>query len=209
VQLTDRLFRTDEWRTVPNAITAVRLLLLPVFVVLIVGQHYWSSMVVIAIVFVTDFLDGFIARRTGTTSELGKWLDPVADRLTVIVVVLAFALGGLVHWLTFVLLLLPDVLLTSYALVVLRGASFPVSWIGKVRTALIFVGLLLLLVGYAFVSQWRGTDQAGLDQAGQTMVVISAAVLYLGLVGHWIAAVVYARALVRQHRGLREQRRTA
>ena len=95
MQLVDRLFRTDEWRTIPNAITAVRLLLLPVFVVLVVGAHYWSSLVVIAVVFATDFLDGFVARRTGAVSELGKWLDPVADRLTVIAVVAAFALGGL------------------------------------------------------------------------------------------------------------------
>ena len=51
--LVDKLFRQDEWRTVPNAISAARLLLLPVFLVLIVDQHYWSAMVVIAVVFVT------------------------------------------------------------------------------------------------------------------------------------------------------------
>jgi cardiolipin synthase len=199
VQLVDRLFRTDEWRTVPNAITALRLLLLPVFVVLIVGERYWWSMVVIAVVFLTDFVDGFVARRTGTTSELGAWLDPVADRLTVIVVVLAFWLGGLLSWPVFVLILLPDVVLSLVALIAFGGVSFPVTWVGKVRTALIFVGLLMLLVGVAVVDQWRGT-QDDLERVGQLLVVVSSVVLLLGLVGHWVAAVLYGRDLARRWR---------
>ena len=199
MQLVDRLFRTDEWRTVPNAITAVRLLLLPVFVVFIVGERYWWSMAVIAVVFLTDFVDGFVARRTHTTSELGAWLDPVADRLTVIVVVLAFWLGGLLSLPVFLLILLPDVVLSLVALIGFGGASFPVTRIGKVRTALIFVGLLMLLVGRAFTSQWRGTND-DLDVLGQLLALVSYVVLLLGLVGHYVAAVLYGRDLARRWR---------
>ncbi|WP_191330509.1 CDP-alcohol phosphatidyltransferase family protein [Frigoribacterium sp. ACAM 257] len=202
MQLVDRLFRTDEWRTVPNAITALRLLLLPVFVVLIVGERYWSSMVVIAIVFLTDFVDGFVARRTNTTSELGAWLDPVADRLTVIVVVLAFWLGGLLPGVVFLLILLPDIVLSLVALIVFGGASFPVTWVGKIRTALIFVGLLMLLVGRAVIAQWRDADDQ-LDVLGQLLVVVSSFVLLLGLVGHYVAAVLYGRDLARRWRARR------
>lgn len=202
MQLVDRLFRTDEWRTVPNAITALRLLLLPVFVVLIVGERYWASMAVIAVVFLTDFVDGFVARRTHTTSELGAWLDPVADRLTVIVVVLAFWLGGLLSWPVFVLILLPDVVLSLVALIAFGGASFPVTWVGKIRTALIFVGLLMLLVGVAVVAEWRGSDDA-LEGLGQLLVVVSSFVLLLGLVGHYVAAVLYGRDLARRWRARR------
>ncbi|ROS49005.1 CDP-alcohol phosphatidyltransferase family protein [Frigoribacterium sp. PhB24] len=204
--LVDKLFRQDEWRTVPNAISAARLLLLPVFLVLIVGQHYWSAMVVIAVVFVTDFLDGFIARRTNTTSELGKWLDPVADRVTVIVVVIAFVAGGLVPWPVLPLLLVPDLLLSAYALFVLAGASFPVTWVGKIRTALIFVGLLLVLVASAVVDQFGGSSSAAstpLADAGAVGRTIGLVVLWAGLVGHWVAAVLYAAALVRTRRARR------
>jgi len=208
VTLVDKLFRQDEWRTVPNAISAARLLLLPVFLVLIVGQHYWSAMVVIAVVFVTDFLDGFIARRTNTTSELGRWLDPVADRITVIVVVIAFVAGGLVPWPVLPLLLVPDLLLSAYALFVLAGASFPVTWVGKIRTALIFVGLLLVLVAAVVVDQFGGSGGAAsggaasvpLADAGAVARTIGLVVLWAGLVGHWIAAVLYALALVRTRR---------
>ena len=198
--LVDRLFRQDEWRTVPNAITLVRLLLLPVFIVLIVDEHYWSSMVVIAIVFLTDFVDGFVARRTGAISELGKWLDPVADRLTVIAVVAAFALGGLLSWPVFVLILLPDVLLSIVSLVAFGGASFPVTWIGKIRTAFIFTGLLLLLVGVALVDQGRVDGVAGLQSAGRTTETVAGVLLVIGLIGHYVAAVVYAVALTRRLR---------
>ncbi|NQW87112.1 MULTISPECIES: CDP-alcohol phosphatidyltransferase family protein [Frigoribacterium] len=204
--LVDKLFRQDEWRTVPNAISAARLLLLPVFLVLIVGQHYWSAMVVIAVVFVTDFLDGFIARRTNTTSELGRWLDPVADRITVIVVVIAFVAGGLVPWPVLPLLLVPDLLLSAYALFVLAGASFPVTWVGKIRTALIFVGLLLVLVAAAVVDQFGGSggaSSAPLADAGAVARTIGLVVLWAGLVGHWVAAVLYAAALVRTRRARR------
>jgi cardiolipin synthase len=206
VTLVDKLFRQDEWRTVPNAISAARLLLLPVFLVLIVGQHYWSAMVVIAVVFVTDFLDGFIARRTNTTSELGRWLDPVADRITVIVVVIAFVAGGLVPWPVLPLLLVPDLLLSAYALFVLAGASFPVTWVGKIRTALIFVGLLLVLVAAAVVDQSGGSGGAAsapLADAGAVARTIGLVVLWVGLVGHWVAAALYAAALVRTRRARR------
>jgi len=200
VTLVDRLFRQDDWRTVPNAITLVRLLLLPVFIVLIVDRHYWSSMVVIAVVFLTDFVDGFVARKTNSISELGKWLDPVADRLTVIAVVAAFALGGLLPWPVFVLILLPDVLLSIVSLVAFGGASFPVTWVGKVRTAFIFTGLLLLLVGVALVDQGRVDGAAGLESVGQTVETVASVLLVIGLIGHYVAAVLYGVALGRRMR---------
>ncbi|GAB2984587.1 CDP-alcohol phosphatidyltransferase family protein [Frigoribacterium salinisoli] len=188
--LFDRLFRQDEWRTVPNAITAARLLLLPVFLVLVVQGDPAPAMVVIAVVFVTDFLDGFIARRTGTTSELGRWLDPVADRVTLIVVAVSFALGGLVPWWALVLLLVPDVLLSGFALWAFGGAAFPVTWLGKVRTALLMTGLLVLLVGVALGdAAWAG----GADRAVTT---VGAVAFGAGLVGHWAAAVQYGVTLV-------------
>nr|BFF16382.1 hypothetical protein GCM10025699_76850 [Microbacterium flavescens] len=91
----------------------------------------------------------------------------MADRLTVIAVVAAFALGGLLTWPVFVLILLPDVVLSLVSLVAFGGASFPVTWIGKVRTAFIFTGLLLLLVGVAMISQGRSSGRTGSRPSGR------------------------------------------
>jgi cardiolipin synthase len=116
-------------------------------------------------------------------------------------VVLAFWLGGLLSWPVFVLILLPDVVLSLIALIVFGGASFPVTWVGKVRTALIFVGLLMLLVGVAVVAEWRGSEGGdGPEVLGQLLVVVSSFVLLLGLVGHYVAAVLYGRDLARRWR---------
>lgn len=192
--LFDRLFRQDEWRTVPNAITAARLLLLPVFLGLVVRDDHVAAMVVIAVVFATDFLDGFVARRTHATSELGRWLDPVADRVTLLVVAVSFALGGLVPWWAFALLVVPDVLLSSFALWAFGGAAFPVTWLGKARTALLMVGLLGLLVGAAL------SGQLGAGGAGAAVTDVAAVTFGVGLVGHWAAAGHYAVTLGRRYR---------
>lgn len=179
------LFRQDDWKTIPNAITVLRLALLPVFAGFMIAQLWWGALGVVAVIFFTDWLDGFVARRTHTVSALGTWLDPVADRLTVVVVVVSFVAAHLVPWQTLAILLVPDVLLGLGAVVAFRGSpAVPVTWAGKVRTAAIFVGLLGVLVGSALGPDLR-------------LVVGLGFVVYLfGLIGHYIAAVQYARAML-------------
>lgn len=193
----DRLFRDDEWRTWPNLITGVRLLLLPVFLWLITARMLWAALIVIGIVFLTDWLDGWLARRTDSVSALGTWLDPVADRITVVVTAVAFTLGHLIPWDTLVLLLIPDVLLGLAALLFFRGdPEVPVTVIGKVRTALIFVGLLGVLFGSAL-------RESGAEYLSG-IVGVSFLLFLLGIIGHYIAASQYARAMIMQKLSARE-----
>ncbi|WP_426622410.1 CDP-alcohol phosphatidyltransferase family protein [Microbacterium sp. As-52] len=193
----DRLFREDEWRTWPNLITGIRLLLLPVFLWLITARMLWAALVVIGLVFLTDWLDGWLARRTNSVSALGTWLDPVADRITVVVTAVAFTLGHLIPWETLVLLLIPDVLLGSAALLFFRGnPAVPVTMVGKVRTALIFVGLLGVLLGSAL-------SESGLVSLSW-IVGMSFLLFLIGIVGHYIAASQYARAMITQKLSVRE-----
>lgn len=191
------LFREDEWRTWPNLITGIRLLLLPVFVWMITTGMLWGALIVIGVVFLTDWLDGWLARRTKTVSALGTWLDPVADRITVFVTAGAFVLGQLVPWETFVLILIPDVLLGLAALFVFKGdPNVPVTIMGKVRTALIFVGLLGVLLGEAL----RESVSEGL----RWIVGLSFVLYLLGIIGHYIAASQYARAMIAQRLAARD-----
>ncbi|WP_345376285.1 CDP-alcohol phosphatidyltransferase family protein [Frondihabitans cladoniiphilus] len=182
--LRERLF-SDEWRTLPNVISAVRILLLPVFGVLLVLHDFWASIIVLLLVFVSDFADGFIARRFHQTSALGAWLDPVADRLTVVFVVAAFAASGIVPWQLVVILLIPDVLSGIWAVAAFHGApDVRVSKIGKVRTALLFVGLFMMLFGEAVpAAEWW-------------LVGFGFAFFVLGTVGHFMAMTRNARGLV-------------
>ncbi|ROS51353.1 CDP-alcohol phosphatidyltransferase family protein [Frigoribacterium sp. PhB24] len=194
--LRHRLFEVDDWRTVPNAITAARLLLLPVFAGLLVAELWWPALVVIGVVFATDWLDGFVARRTDSVSVLGSWLDPVADRLTVVVVAVAFATADVFGWQEAVLLLVPDVLLAVGAVLAFRGdPAVPVWWAGRLRTGLCFVGLAVLLLGVALAGpEWT------------SVIGVGYLVFLVGLVFHYVSAVHYARVmLVRWQRAIAER----
>lgn len=187
--IVDRLFRDDEWRTWPNLITGIRLLLLPIFLWMITARMLWAALIVIGIVFLTDWLDGWLARRTNSVSALGTWLDPVADRITVFVTAVAFTLGHLIPWETLALLLIPDVLLALGAMLFFRGdPGVSVTAVGKVRTALIFVGLLGVLFGSAL-------RESGAEQFAW-IVGVSFVLFLLGIAGHYIAATQYARAMI-------------
>ena len=194
--LRHRLFEVDDWRTVPNAITAARLLLLPLFAGLLIAELWWPALVVIAVVFATDWLDGFVARRTDSVSVLGSWLDPVADRLTVVVVAVAFATADVFGWQEAVLLMVPDVLLAIGAVLAFRGdPALPVWWAGRLRTGLCFVGLAVLLLGVALDGpEWT------------TVIGVGYLVFLVGLVFHYVSAVHYARVmLVRWQRAIAER----
>jgi CDP-diacylglycerol--glycerol-3-phosphate 3-phosphatidyltransferase len=183
--LRQRLFDEDDWRTIPNAISAVRILLLPVFGILLFVQQFWAAIIVLLVVFLTDFVDGFVARRFNQMSALGAWLDPVADRLTVVFVVAAFAASGIVPWQLVVILLIPDILSGTWAVATFHGApDVRVSKVGKVRTALLFVGLFMMLFGEAVPPFKNG------------LVGVGFALFVLGVVGHYLAMTRNARGLI-------------
>src|SRR5699024_11804573 len=101
--------------TAPNVITVLRFLLVPVFVLLVAEQNYLTAFWVLAVLGATDWIDGFIARFFNQMSTVGQWLDPLADRLAMLIVTLT-----LVHfqvapdWLLLVILI-PAAVLRSEA----------------------------------------------------------------------------------------------
>ncbi len=190
-RLRTQLFADDDWRNLPNAITAGRILLLPVFAVLVITGSYLAALVVGAVVFLSDVADGQIARRMGTVSALGTWLDGVADRLTVVVVAASFAVAQIIPWQVFVVMIVPDLLLAFIAVVAFRGTpEVPVSLAGKIRTVLLFVGFFALLTGLAL----GGGDPA--SPLSRVFGGIGFVAILLGLVGHFVAATQYARRMI-------------
>ena len=136
--------------TVPNAVSFLRLLGVPLFLWLVLGPEAdgWA-LALLAVSGVTDYLDGYLARRLGQTSRLGQVLDPVADRLYILAVVIGLALRDIVPWWFAVVLPLRDVLL--WALVPIlrtRGYSaLPVHFLGKAATFNLLYAFPLLLLG--------------------------------------------------------------
>jgi membrane protein DedA with SNARE-associated domain/phosphatidylglycerophosphate synthase len=202
-RLRTQLFSDDDWRNLPNAITAGRIVLLPVFAALVITGSYWAALVVGAVVFLSDVADGQIARRMGTVSALGTWLDGVADRLTVVVVAASFAIAQIIPWQVFVVMIVPDLLLAFVAVVAFRGTpEVPVSIAGKIRTVFLFVGFFALLTGLAL----GGGDPA--SALYRVFGGVGFVAILLGLLGHFVAATQYARRMVVtwQRQGVRAAR---
>jgi cardiolipin synthase len=142
----------DEARvwTVPNALSFLRLLGVPLFLWLVLGPEAdgWA-LALLAASGVTDYLDGYLARRLGQTSRLGQILDPVADRLYILAVVIGLAIRDIVPWWFAIVLPLRDVLLWGLVPILrTRGYSaLPVHFLGKAATFNLLYAFPLLLLG--------------------------------------------------------------
>jgi cardiolipin synthase len=123
--------------TVPNGISAARIALIPVFVALIIDHDTTTAgLVLFAVVVATDWVDGTIARRTGQVSDVGKILDPVADRLAIAAGLIALVLRGIFPlWAAAAILVRDLTVLLVGAIALLRSdVRVEVRWIGKLAT---------------------------------------------------------------------------
>lgn len=189
----DQTVARNSWLTLPNAISVIRLLGVPVFLWLVLVLHadLWA-IVVLVVSGISDYLDGYLARRLNQTSKFGQLLDPIADRLYILSTVIGLAARGIIPIWFAVLLPLRDVLLWSLVPALRkRGyAALPVHFLGKTATAALLYAFPLFLL--ATVS----------SVVGQVAQVFAWAFALWGAVLYWWVAVVYAiqvRSLVRLH----------
>lgn len=142
---------TWKWN-IPNTLSLVRILLIPVFLVLYLNHLDWWAFGVLAFSGVTDMLDGFIARHFNQITDCGKLLDPISDKLTQVAVLVALA--------TRYRELLPLVILCAVketcqavggVIMLKRGDSVQGSlWFGKLSTVVFYVCMLVLVVSTLF-----------------------------------------------------------
>jgi cardiolipin synthase len=147
--------QTDRVFTVPNALSVLRLLTIPVFVWLAMGPRAdGAAALVMALGGITDFLDGFLARRWNQISRVGQLLDPIADRLSTLAVLIVFLARGVVPWWFVVLLVGRDVVLAvKLAGLRRRGITgLPVNFVGKAATFNLLLSFPLLLWGVSAVA---------------------------------------------------------
>lgn len=144
--------QTDRIWTVPNALSFLRLLGVPLFLWLILQDDptadYWAVALLMVSGF-TDYLDGVLARRLHQISRLGQLLDPLADRLYIIATLLGLALRDIVPWWLVIALLARDVVLAG-TLPILRRLGYgplPVHFLGKAATFNLLYAFPLLLLG--------------------------------------------------------------
>lgn len=136
--------------TVPNVLSIARLLSIPVFVWLaLVPEQDAAAAIVLALGAFTDYLDGVLARRWNQVTRFGQLLDPIADRLSTVTVLVVFLIRGIVPlWFVGVLVARDLVLAVQMARLRRRGVTgLPVNWVGKAATFNLMLAFPLLLWG--------------------------------------------------------------
>lgn len=136
----------------PNTLTIFRVLLIPAFVILIIHRSFGWAMIIFAVAGITDGLDGLLARLTRSKTELGAYLDPIADKLLLISSYLCLAIVGILpDWLA-VIVITRDVIILLGILVIILISRLPAirpSLISKATTVFqILTVLLALMAGY-------------------------------------------------------------
>ena len=190
------------WLTWANLMTLVRLALLPVFVWLLFStDHRAIAAWLLASLGATDWIDGFLARRLHQVSTVGKIIDPVADRLLVIVGLLSVAAAAGVPW-WFALATLARELIVSVITVVLAGlgaARIDVLWWGKVST-------FALMTAYPWFLLTTNPHHAALAQWQHVARDITWAIGIMGLSLSWLVLAGYVRPALAALRAGRQGR---
>lgn len=177
---------TDRVMTVPNVLSFIRLLAVAVFGWLILAGFDVAAVILLAVSGATDWLDGFLARKLKQRTELGAKLDPVADRLYILMAIVALAVRGIVPWWLLVVLIARDLMLVALMPSLRRSGvlALPVNHVGKAATMCLLLAFPLILLAASptlaiSVAGWIGWPLA-----------VAGALLY------WWAGLMYLRQTV-------------
>lgn len=190
--------RVDRIATVPNLLSFVRIVLIPVFVALILHHGTeGAGLVLLAAVVATDWVDGYIARHTGQVSAVGEVLDPVADRLAISAALVAIvARDAFPLWAALMVIVRDGVILVAgLALLVALKLRLEVRWIGKAAT----FGLMCAIPLVAWGNFGLFLHAVALP-AGWVL-------FWIGVVLYYGAAGIYAMDLIRAVGMARKKRR--
>ena len=188
---------TDRVLTLPNALSVLRLLGVPLFLWAILAKQDGLALLVLSLSGLTDYFDGKIARHFGLISRIGQLLDPIADRLYILSTLLGLAMRSIIPWWLVAVLLAREAYLAVVLVIAKRYGllGMPVHFIGKAATFNLLYAFPLLLLGdgESVFAQWA--------------LPIGWAFAWWGTVLYWLAGIVYAVQL-RQYIRLAEEVRT-
>ncbi|PJM79954.1 CDP-alcohol phosphatidyltransferase family protein [Bifidobacterium scaligerum] len=174
----------DIYFTVPNLISAFRIISIPFITVLISRHEMLASLVLIAVSSASDGLDGIIARKFNQVSKIGQILDPIADRLLIFCSILALGIAGIIPWWMLIVVGLRDLWMAIQVLWLAQYGygPLPVHFVGKTGTAL----LMMSIVGLIFADLGRTTFF-------HTLYLAALAAGIWGIAMYWLAGYIYTR----------------
>ncbi len=176
----------------PNLLTMARVFMIPLCLWFLdrgtPKDCFWSA-VVFTLAAITDILDGWLARRMNVVSVLGKFLDPLADKLIVMAsLVWMVPMGRISGWIVIILLAREISVTGLRSVAASEGVVIAAGSEGKTKTALQMIGIVALLVGYPYHLSYLGIDLGIVD-----VVLVGRMLVYLSLVFSVASAVEYVR----------------
>lgn len=190
----------EDALNLPNLLTMGRIVMIPLVLLLLdrggPRDCFWAA-IIYAGAAITDMLDGYLARKQGLVSVLGKFLDPLADKLIVMATLIWLVkMGRMASWVV-VLLLAREISVTALrSIAASEGVVIAAGDSGKAKTALQMVGILLLILGYPYRLDFFVFDLGMVDlvHVGRILVYVSlvfslaSAAEYMGLFGSAVEA---------------------
>ena len=200
---------SNEWEidNLPNRLTMFRVVLIPIIIFSMYAvqvQYDWATAhtkllnYVAAWTFVaasiTDFLDGFIARKKNIVTVFGSFLDPIADKFLVISALIMLQAMNRVHVIVVLILVLREMYITALRLLAMeKGISVPVGTLGKWKTATQMVGIPFLMANDVFM--------------GINMTLLGTIAIYLASIFSLYSAGEYSFGLIRKIQKLRKEKK--
>lgn len=176
------------FRHVPNLLTFLRIGAVPVFIVLMLRGRLTQAAWVFVAAEATDVLDGFIARKFNFITPLGRWLDPLADKLMLLSALFMLSQRGMIFWILPWLVLCKELFLVISGILLIRRRTrhdLSARWFGKATSVLFFIAIALTFVG---IPEW-----------------LSESLLWLSLGMALFAALMYSLSYMRHRKAMEEK----
>lgn len=131
----------------PNKLTMLRIIMIPLFIIVLMSGHYYISAVIFILASATDALDGHIARKYNLVTNFGKIMDPLADKMLVVsALVCLVELGEIAGWMVIVILAREFTITGLRTVAAAQGIVIAAGWSGKIKTALQMIAVPALLL---------------------------------------------------------------
>ena len=133
---------------IPNILTIIRFILIPFIFTSVVNNDYLAALIIFTISAITDVLDGYIARKYNYITDLGKLIDPLADKLTQVSLLLSLSILRILPWWIFAIVFIKECVMVISASLLYKRKDVVVysKWYGKLATVLFYLAIVVSLI---------------------------------------------------------------
>ncbi|MFI3116059.1 MAG: CDP-diacylglycerol--glycerol-3-phosphate 3-phosphatidyltransferase [Clostridia bacterium] len=167
----------------PNSITLGRVVAIPFFMYFLYTQNYFVALIIFSIASISDFVDGYLARKMNLVTNFGKFMDPTADKLLVYSAMIIFCEVNLMSSIFVTIIISRDFIInTLRSIAVEKGMVIPAMWSGKVKTVVQMVGIILIMLLASFENGFLVEDSfTVMPFIYYTSVIMTIITIYSGI----------------------------